>query len=96
MLAHNKTPSNSLFRQNEYTEYRLICNALHFTKQPLSRRKIAELTGLELPTLCRALYNLTYTKKVLEIAQIKPCEATGRNVYHYYFKKEKGAANGPN
>ena len=77
------TPLNLM--ANEDKENRRIFKALIKYYQPLTRRFLSEVTGLELPSLCRALYNLTYKRKLLKIAEIKPCPITGRKVYHYYF-----------
>lgn len=86
------TPLKSLFagKQSKDTEYRTIIKTLLVEKQPLTRRRISEITKLELPTLCRALYNLTYKLKLLKIASIKPCITTGKLVYHYYFIDNSG------
>jgi hypothetical protein len=75
---------------NEDRENRLIYKALHQYKQPLTRRKLSEVTGLEIATLCRALYNLTYKSKSLRVAKIALCPKTGKKVFHYYFLKTGG------
>jgi hypothetical protein len=91
-MINSSTPFKSL-TANEDKENRLIFKALHQYKQPLTRRKLSEVTGLEIATLCRALYNLTYKSKSLRVAKIARCPKTGKLVYHYYFAKE-GALNG--
>ncbi|MET4080064.1 hypothetical protein ABIB40_000004 [Pedobacter sp. UYP30] len=91
-MRNFKTPFKSS-TTNEDKENRLIFKALHLYKQPLTRRKLSELTGLEIATLCRALYNLTYKSKSLRVAKIARCPTTGKRVYHFYFAKE-GAQNG--
>ena len=75
-------------QRHKETENKLILQALHQKKQPLTRRKLSELTGLELPTLCRALYDLTHKAKVLYVAAIRPCPITNKWVFHYYFKNK--------
>lgn len=87
-MKHFRTPFNS-FGANEDTEKRLIFKALNHYKRPLTRRFLNEVTGLELPTLCRALYNLTYKYKSLRVAEIKRCPKTGKKVFHYYFETPK-------
>lgn len=82
-----KTPLNNSLLPDSHkdTETRIIITTLIAEKQPLTRRRISELTGLELPTLCRSLFNLTNKIKILHVAAIKPCVITGKCVYHYYF-----------
>jgi uncharacterized protein YukJ len=91
-MRNFRTPVKSL-TANEDTEKRLIFKVLHKYKQPLTRRFLSEVTGLEIATLCRALYNLTNKYKLLKVAKIKPCPKTRKWVYHYYFAKED-AQNG--
>ncbi len=79
-------PLKKSLNANKDTENKQIIKTLLSEKQPLSRRRFNELTGLELPTLCRALFNLVHKSKVLEVAQIRPCPTTKKRVYHYYFK----------
>jgi predicted transcriptional regulator len=88
-MINSSTPFKSL-TANEDKENRLIFKALHQYKQPLTRRKLSEVTGLEIATLCRALYNLTYKSKSLRVAKIARCHRTGKRVYHYYFVKTGG------
>jgi hypothetical protein len=71
--------------RHEDKEKQLIFKALYEFKQPLTRRKLSEITFLELPTLCRSLYNLVHKRKLLTVAKIAPCAKTGKRVYHYYF-----------
>lgn len=87
-MINSRTPFKSS-STNEDKENRLIFKALNQYKQPLTRRKLSEVTGLEIATLCRALYNLTYKSKVLKIAQIKPCPKTKKQVFHYNFETPK-------
>ncbi len=79
-------PLISSLNANKDTENKQIVKTLLAEKQPLSRRRFNELTGLELPTLCRALFNLVHKTKVLEVAKIMRCPTTKKRVYHYYFK----------
>jgi hypothetical protein len=88
-MKNPKTPFNSS-SANEDTENRLIFKALHQYKQPLTRRFLSEVTGLEIATLCRALYNLTYKRKSLRVAKIALCPKTGKKVFHYCFAKTGG------
>lgn len=88
-MKNPKTPFKSS-TANEDKENRLIFKALQKHKQPLTRRFISEVTGLELSTLCRALYNLTYKYKSLKVAKIARCPKIGKQVYHYYFAKTGG------
>jgi hypothetical protein len=92
-MINSSTPFKSL-TANEDKENRLIFKALHQYKQPLTRRKLSEVTGLEIATLCRALYNLTYKSKSLRVAKIARCPKTGKLVYHYYYFAKEGALNG--
>lgn len=90
-------PSNNNIaarKHHKYTEYRLIFKALYEFKQPMSRRQLSIATGLEIANLCRALFNLQNKKRLLKIAQVKPCATTGKRVYHYYFADKKGGQNG--
>ena len=87
------TPLNKSFlagKRDEDTENKIIIETLLAENEPLTRRRISEITGLELPTLCRALFNLTNRSRVLTVAQIKPCSVTKRHVYHYYFNEHNG------
>ena len=93
MLETNLNPSLSL-RTTKDTETKTIIKTLLAEKQPLTRRRISELTGLELPTLCRALFNLTNKVSILQIRIIKPCPTTGKRVYHYYFSNGIGGQHG--
>lgn len=88
-MRNSKAPFKSL-TANEDKENLLIFKALHKYKQPLTRRFLSEVTGLEIATLCRALYNLTYKSKLLKVAKIARCPQTGKQVYHYYFVKTGG------
>ncbi len=81
-------------KHSKDTEFRLIFKALHQFKQPMSRRQLSMATGLEIANLCRALFNLQNKRRVLKIAQVKPCSTTGKRVYHYYFADKVGGQNG--
>jgi len=50
--------------------------------QPCTRRKLSEITGLEIPTLCRALFNL-YTEDKVQVTHYAKCPKTGVVVMHY-------------
>jgi hypothetical protein len=80
-------------KQSKDKENQLIFKALHQYKQPLTRRKLSEVTGLEIATLCRALYNLTYKSKSLRVAKIARCATTGKLVFHYYYFVKTGGQN---
>ena len=80
-----KTPSLKSLTANEDKENRLIFKTFLTYKKPLTRRFLSENTGLELPSLCRALFNLTNKKRLLKVAKIKPCPKTGKSVIHYFF-----------
>lgn len=52
--------------------------------QPVTRRRLSQITGIEIPALCRVLNNAVNTedpliKKVFE----KPCSITGKTVEWY-------------
>ncbi|MEJ5994966.1 hypothetical protein WG904_11110 [Pedobacter sp. Du54] len=83
----NLSPQRSLTagKHNKDTENRAIFKALIQEERPLSRRELSDITGFEIATLCRALFNLTNVGSTLKITSIKPCNTTGRMVYHYYF-----------
>ena len=93
-VSMNKTLNTPLnpSSANEDKENRLIFKALHQYKQPLTRRKLSEITSLEIATLCRLLYNLTNKSKSLKVAKIARCPKTKKLVYHYYFTE--GLENG--
>lgn len=77
------TPPKYFTRHDKYTEKRLVFKALYHNRKALTRRKLTEITDLELATLCRILFNQTYKSRTLKISHIKPCKSTGRYVYHY-------------
>ena len=79
------TPPANFTRHNEYTEKRLVFRALYNSPRALTRRELSDLTGLEIATLCRILFNQTYKSRTLKISYSKPCKTTGRIVYHYNF-----------
>lgn len=78
-------PPPNFITHNEYKEKKLVFRALDNSTKALSRRELSEITGLEIATLCRILFNQTYKSRTLEISYSKPCKTTGRNVYHYNF-----------
>lgn len=86
----NKSKYTKGYRQNKASENRLIYNALRQVKQPLTRRKLSEDTGLEIATLCRALFNLIHGPRTIKITHYAPCKKTGRTVMHFYFNNKKG------
>lgn len=77
------TPPNNFTRHDKYREKRLVFRALYHYQRALTRRELSEITGLEIATLCRILYDQTYKSRTLKISFIKPCKTTGQNVYHY-------------
>lgn len=77
------TPPKTYTRQDKYNEKSLVFRALYHNRKALTRRELSEITGLEIATLCRILFNQTYKSRTLKISYIKPCKTTGRNVYHY-------------
>jgi hypothetical protein len=89
------THPTNFITHNEYTEKRLVYRALYNSPRALTRRELSEITGLELPTLCRILFNQTYKNRTLKISYSMPCKTTGRNVYHYNFiDAVEGVKNG--
>jgi len=79
------TPPKNFTRHDKYTEKSLVFRALYHNRKALTSRELSEITGLEIATLCRILFNQTYKSRRLKIGYIKPCKTTGRNVYHYNF-----------
>lgn len=80
------TPRNPLFvPQNKERENTLIYKALA-TYQPCTRRKLSDLTGLEIATLCRALFNLVYRLETIKVSHYAPCKVTGVEVMHFALK----------
>lgn len=77
------TPPKNSIRHNKYTEKRLVFKALYNSRKALTSRELSEITGLEIVTLCRILFNQTYESRTLKITYIKPCKTTGQNVDHY-------------
>jgi hypothetical protein len=74
-------------------EYQRTIKALTSHKS-LNRRQLAMITGLEVPTLCRLLFNLVHKRFVLKIASISPCPMTGKRVYFYTLRHRKGLRDG--
>ena len=77
------TPPKNSIRHNKDKESKLVYKALYKECRPLTRRELSDITGLEISTLCRILFNQTYKSRTLKITYIKPYKTTGRNVYHY-------------
>jgi hypothetical protein len=57
---------NGFYEVNKPSEDRLISDCLILV-QPCTRRRLSELTGLEIPTLCRALFNLVNKTEQVKI-----------------------------
>lgn len=85
------SPFNS---KGQDSENRLIYKALLRAKQPQTRRQLSESTGLEIATLCRALFNLIHRNRTIKISHYAPCKKTGKTVMHFWFNKKKGRRNG--
>lgn len=49
----------------------------------LTRRKLNEITDIEIGSLCRCLFNLCYKKMSLHVAYTARCPVTGKKVFHY-------------
>lgn len=91
--VENKSKYTKNHRQNKVSENRLIYRSLREAKQPLTRRQLSERTGLEIATLCRALWNLIEYPRTIKVTHYAPCKKTGRNVMHFYFNKKRGGSN---
>lgn len=76
--------------RNEDTENRLIYQALRSIKQPLTRRELSMRTGLEIATLCRALFNLIHRNRTLKVSHYAPCKHTRRTVMHFDIIRKEG------
>ena len=85
--------SDNRYRQFKDTETRKIYQALAEVKQPKTRRELSKLTGLEISSLCRALWNLIHYPRTIKISHYAPCKTTGKRVMHFYFNRE-GAQDG--
>lgn len=82
------TPPLKIFKPGKApkgNEYLITKQAL-IKHQPLTRRQLSKLTGLEISSLCRILYHLTYQFKVIKVAFYKRCEYTGMRVMHFAMK----------
>jgi hypothetical protein len=79
-------------KASKVNEYQRTLKALAESRW-LSRRQISAVTRLEIPTLCRTLYNLVRRKKV-KVAFRARCPITGKLVYHYSLASEKGLRDG--
>ena len=89
------TPPKNSIRHNKYNEKSLVFRALYHYQRALTRRELSEITGLEIVTLCRILFNQTYESRTLKIIYIKPCKTTGQNVdYHNIIDAIEGLKNG--
>ena len=77
------TPPKNFTRHYKYKEKKLVFKTLSNSRKALTSKELSEITGLEIATLYRILYNQTYKSRTLKISFIKPCKTTGQNVYHY-------------
>mgnify|MGYP003574942292 CR=1 FL=1 len=66
-----------------------IIITLHKLKEPLTRRKISELTSVEICTLCAQLSKLERSKLVIRAYSAK-CPTTGIKVIHYGLQSWEG------
>lgn len=89
------TPPKNSIRHNKDKESKLVYKALYKECRPLTRREFSEITGLEIPTLCRILFNLTNKSHKLIISYSKRCKVTGKIVFHYFLANAvEGLRNG--
>ena len=84
---NNPKPLKPVVYQNKDSEVQRIFKALTAANKPLTRRELKPLTGLEISTLCRALYNLVYDVQSIIIAHYAPCQTTGKKVMHFAVKE---------
>lgn len=89
----NLDTPNNFKSHNKDSENRLIYKALRKAKQPQTRRQLSESTGLEIATLCRALFNLIHRNRTIRITHYAPCRKTGKSVMHFWFNKRKEASH---
>lgn len=74
-------------------EYKLIIQALTSYRH-LNRRQISRIIKLEIPALCRALFNLVHKRNYVKVAFTGRCPITRRWVYYYTLSKQKGQVDG--
>lgn len=89
----NSLSSFTSTKQNKDNENRLIYQALRKVKQPLTRRELSMRTGLEIATLCRALWNLIHRSRTLKVSHYAPCKYTRRRVMYFDFRDDKKGSN---
>jgi hypothetical protein len=77
------TPPKNFTIHDKYKEKSLVFRALYHYQRALISRELSEITGLEIATLCRILFDQTYKSRTLKISLFLPFKTTGQNVYHY-------------
>jgi hypothetical protein len=85
--------SNAPGKAFKVNEYRLTIQALT-TYQHLNRRQLSRITKLEIPTLCRVLFDLVHKKNLVRIAFTGKCPITKKWVYYYTLSKQEGSSDG--
>jgi hypothetical protein len=74
------------------TDYQRTIKALTAYKY-LNRREISKITNLEIPMLCKTLFNFVKRRSV-RVAFRGKCPATGKWVYYYSLTNQEGQLDG--